>query len=546
MRKIKNFEEYLSAANPSDLMKVSLFAHSDRFSFSHVDHVVKAAASMLFNFITPPGIYEDSIDSSIPVYNYGNDDEIRPLIKSGAIKRKNVYNLPYNLINANDKVKFHECMSGSPFVPKTVFSESDAHKLKFPIIAKPKTGSKGQGITVFKNKEELDSYDGEKLDVFSEKFDLQREFRIISMKGQLLYLAERIPVNKKAKSLRESEDIFMRDGTLSGRSEYVWKERNFGKGGLPDAPAFEKICKTTHDKLGLDVLGIDIGIDGSGKLWLIEANTCPGLNNDQVVRIYLAIFEDFYGRKPDARSMDKIKEVQKELRARNKDKIKFSFHSRPGRMMDFGYREDGNASSSVKFDMEKSFGRPLKDIVNEEAAYDFRQIAIDVTPENYKEAMALRKRYPLFNNIGVATFLATVLVWRVVDQRELDIILKTGKITGGNYSVPAEKSFGASFGGSRGEVVDWGLRVKKAGRISGQLYVIGINAQDKKFMNINMTERLEEQGLSYKVGDMEVDSKLGDVGLGYSIHDVRLSDIHFIYELDDKTKNLTDVTDDII
>lgn len=359
MSKIKNFKDFNAFVEQADIHKVYLFSHSDKFSFSHVDHAVKAGASMIFTFLSPPGIYPDSIDSSLPVYNYGNDEEIVPLIKDKVIKSRNVYNKPGNLKYANDKVKFHKKMEGASFVPKTVFTAEEALKLKFPIIGKPAEGSKGQGIEVFKTKEELQNYDGEKMDVFSKKFDLKKEYRVISMKGDLLYIAERIPTNKKAKSLRESEDIFMKDGTLGERSAYEWKEKQFGKGGVPELKKFKTICDKTHERLGLDVLGVDIAIDGSGKLWLIEANTCPGLNNDQVVKIYLSIFKDFYKRDPEPYSMAKIEEIQKELRTRSQDDIKFSFHSRPGRMMDWGTPDQ---SSSVKYDIEKSFGDTLKNI----------------------------------------------------------------------------------------------------------------------------------------------------------------------------------------
>ena len=142
MKKIKNFKDFKAFTNLSDLYKINLIATSDKFSFSHVDHIVKSVASMLFTFIMPPGIFEDTIISSYPVYNYGNNDEIHALIKSGVFKRKNIYNVPGNLENANDKVKFHKKMEGCPFVPKTVFTPEDAKKLKFPLIAKPKNGSK--------------------------------------------------------------------------------------------------------------------------------------------------------------------------------------------------------------------------------------------------------------------------------------------------------------------------------------------------------------------------------------------------------------------
>lgn len=179
-----------------------------------------------------------------------------------------------------------------------------------------------------------------------------------------------------------------------------------------------------------------------------------------------------------------------------------------------------------------------------ESIYNFKMIPIDISQSNYDEAIRLRKKYSLFPNIGVGTFLTVTFLWRVVDEFEFDQIIKTSTITGGNYSIPVERSFGPSFGGSRDEVVHWGLRNKSDGRLKGKLYVIGINANDKEFLNLNMVERLSEQGKVYAVGDYEIDSKLGDVGLGFSVRDVNLNDVRFIYEIDDNTKQLTDVTYD--
>ena len=195
--------------------------------------------------------------------------------------------------------------------------------------------------------------------------------------------------------------------------------------------------------------------------------------------------------------------------------------------------------------MKKHVTTKFKEFINE-SLYNFSSIAIDITPDNYNEALSLRKKYTLFKNIGVATFLTTTFLWRVVDENELNIILKTKKITGGNYSVPAEKEFGASFSGSRNDVVEWGIRIKSNGRYVGKLYIIGINAENKVFLNLNMVERLQEQGFEYKVGDLMVNSKLGDVGLGYSVRNVILDDVRFIYEINEETKELTDITFDLI
>lgn len=181
-----------------------------------------------------------------------------------------------------------------------------------------------------------------------------------------------------------------------------------------------------------------------------------------------------------------------------------------------------------------------------ENIYDFKETPIEITEENYNEAICLRNKFSLFNNIGVGTFLTTTFLWRIVDENEFKIILNTKKITGGEYSVPPEKHFGASFGGSRNEIIEWGLKVKKNGRYKGNLYVIGINAIDKEFLNLDMVQRLEAQGFKYEIGDFTINSKLGDVGLGFSVRNVTLDDVRFIYKLNEQTKELTDITYDVI
>jgi hypothetical protein len=362
---IKDYSQYTN----SDLKKFYLFAHSDRFSFSHIDSLVRSVSAELFQLLMPPGIFPKSIDPEIPIFNYGNKPELQKLIDDGIVKKKNVYNLPENLINANSKVEFHKKTKDLKFVPKSVFTKKAAMDLKFPIIAKPAGGSKGEGIEVFKTKEDLEKSDA-KLDVFSEKFDLKREFRVISIKGELVFIAERIPENDKANSLREGKDIFDREGTLSERSSYKWVKVQYGRGEIPEKEKFQKICKAINDALKLEFLGVDIGLDGDGKLWCIEANTCPGLNKDQIVLIYLALFKDFYGREPNEHTMKKIKHYKKELMRANKDSAKFSFSPHQGNR--FYYYDDkvdmetgerhGRSLLTTKYNIEKSLGDTMLNI----------------------------------------------------------------------------------------------------------------------------------------------------------------------------------------
>jgi len=181
----------------------------------------------------------------------------------------------------------------------------------------------------------------------------------------------------------------------------------------------------------------------------------------------------------------------------------------------------------------------------ENEIYGFSDIPIDVTKENYDKAVLFRKKYSLFKDIGIATFLTSAILWRVIDQAEYDLIMKTGKVTGGTFSIPPEREMGASFTGSRSDAIKFGLAWKKTGRLKGNLFLIGINAEDKEFLNLNMVERFAGQGLKYGVGDFEIHSSMGDHTLGFSVKDVTLKDINYIYEVDEIGK-LTDITYDVI
>lgn len=371
MRHLYEYQEFVDVT--SDLGKAYIFTYSDSFSFSHLSASARSAAGKMFHFLSPPGVFHESLQK-LPIYNYGNYDDLRKLIKDGHVDASDVYNKPENLINANSKIEFHKKVAKFDFVPKTVFSKDDAKGLKFPIIAKPSEGSKSQGITVFKNKDEVTDNKKETtdnktsepgtfvegpvntkntdsdemtLDIFSEKFDLKKEFRVLTLRGKVLYTAERVPTNSKAKSLRESKDIFDGPGSLDKRSSFDWK---------PCKPldGFADICKKTCDALDLDLIGVDIAVDGKGKLWLIEANTCPGLNKDQVVVVYAAIFEDYYGRVPN----EAAQKVMKELSDALKSEKGFSSSASMGRKVNYGM-ENG---VTAKFDIERSFGSSLKQI----------------------------------------------------------------------------------------------------------------------------------------------------------------------------------------
>lgn len=180
-----------------------------------------------------------------------------------------------------------------------------------------------------------------------------------------------------------------------------------------------------------------------------------------------------------------------------------------------------------------------------EDLYDFQDVDIDITEENYNEALKLRNKFSSYPNIGVATFLSNIILWRCIDEQELSFIRSLKEVRGGSFSVEPEKYFGASFSGSRKDAIEFGITWKKRDRLKGQLYIIGIKAEDKEFLHLDMVNRLKEQNLKYEVDSFKINSKLGDSGLGFSVADVRLKDIISMYALNSETKELSDLSDRI-
>lgn len=195
--------------------------------------------------------------------------------------------------------------------------------------------------------------------------------------------------------------------------------------------------------------------------------------------------------------------------------------------------------------LKENIKKTVLSFLYENDFHGYGDIPIDISFHNYKEALALRKKFSLFNKIGVATFLSKTILWRVIDEFEFSHIIKTREVKGGNFSVPPERYFGASFTASRSEAIEFGIKWKKAQRLKGQLYIIGINAEDKEFLHLMMVDELMKQGYEYNIGSYTVNSKIGNTGLGFSVANVKMEDIIFIYKLDDLTGNLNDITFDI-
>jgi hypothetical protein len=66
--------------------------------------------------------------------------------------------------------------------------------------------------------------------------------------------------------------------------------------------------------------------DKNGKIFVIESNAQPGVPFDSTVQIYKKIYEDFYGKPLDEKSLQKLDEYSKEMveRTLKRDSGRFS------------------------------------------------------------------------------------------------------------------------------------------------------------------------------------------------------------------------------
>jgi len=240
------------------------------------------AGDKFFIQVTEENINDIKLDSALPILNY-NTDIVEQMLKKGC-KEENVYNLPKFIKNSGSKEQFHKLVGDDENLPTTVFTKSDALKIGFPIIAKPTGGHSGLGIQVFKNKEEFDSADHSKLDLYSQYIDKKAEHRFFCFKGVPFFWMERHPMNDKAKSGGGKPDEEM---------NFQYVKHDVDK--LPDN--YKKLLtKYTNIMSDLPYICFDVMEDKDGELYIIESNSQPGVPFDSTVKIYERIFEDWYGR----------------------------------------------------------------------------------------------------------------------------------------------------------------------------------------------------------------------------------------------------------
>ena len=241
----------------------------------------------LFNSFYAQGDYKKDLDVNpkLPLIYYGgNSKEGLDFLKKYNVSEDVMYNLPEAMKVSGNKSDFYKMFKDADFIPKAVYKKEDAKDLQFPIIAKPDDGHSGLGIEIFDTYEDLEKSKG-KFENYSEAKDLDREFRVLLMNDDPVLVHERV-------SLNENE---IKDKEADEQTEFTYVDQDMSKLDFMDK--VNDICKKVREKLKLGLWSIDLMIDKSGDCWVAEINSASGMAADKMARVYVKVYEDFYGEK---------------------------------------------------------------------------------------------------------------------------------------------------------------------------------------------------------------------------------------------------------
>ena len=240
----------------------------------------------LYNSFYAKGDYGKvlEVNSDLPLIYYGgNSKEGLDFIKRYNISENVMYNSPKAMKVSGNKSKFYKMFEDTDFIPKAVYKKEDAKDLQFPVIAKPDDGHSGLGIEIFDTYEDLEKSKG-KFENYSEAKDLDKEFRVLLMNEEPVLVHERV-------SLNENE---IKDKDADEQTEFTYVDQDMNK--LDFMNEVNNICKTIREKLKLGLWSIDLMIDKSGNCWVAEINSASGMAADKMARVYVKVYEDFYGK----------------------------------------------------------------------------------------------------------------------------------------------------------------------------------------------------------------------------------------------------------
>lgn len=264
-------------------LNVDAFFH---FNKKNYGEIIDKCLNSLFNvyWTEQEKIDYKNVDNSLPTIYYGAEgkDAIN-FIKKHNIKEDVMYNVPgVNRIGV--KSTFYKTFADEDFICKAVYKREDAKNLKFPVIAKPDNNHSGLGIEKFDSYEELEK-SKRKFDNYSEAKDLDREFRVLLCKDEIILVHERVSKN----------DNEIEGKSATEKTNFTYVDQDLNKIEFTDK--IYEISQRILKEANLGLWSIDLLIDKAGDYWVAEINDRSGMACDKMVRIYIALYEDFYGEK---------------------------------------------------------------------------------------------------------------------------------------------------------------------------------------------------------------------------------------------------------
>lgn len=314
MKHIYSFEHYLNEANLIKeeqlaydmyakrvgwiMQKSDIHTTSGNINGREKKYNVLAKESLFLNFSTKEDFNNDSVvvPPTVPLLYYGGsqDKESAAFMQNRNINKKNLYNKREILQISGDKTLFAETFGSNEWLPKTVFSRKEAidGAVGFPVIAKIKNGHSGIGIKKFDTPEELTA-STDKFDLFCQYIDFVKEYRVVFCKDKIIIVNERVPTIDDNRSITTKET----DERIS--FTYVYQDQNVIPAEFTDR--LHAICKDIKKGLDLDLWSLDVVVDKSGVIYVMETSSATGLGSVKMCEIYKAIYEDFYGENlPDS------------------------------------------------------------------------------------------------------------------------------------------------------------------------------------------------------------------------------------------------------
>jgi len=290
MKRIKLYEEYiLEKSNKDYLKKVNFLMGGKDVSditgtkSSIYGDITENCLIELYNDFYAEKDYASDleINTELPFIYYAGSSGLDFLEKYD-IEEDVMYNLPVDMKVSGNKTKFYKMFQDSDFMPNSVYKKEDAKDLEFPVIAKPDDGHSGVGIEIFDTYEDLEKSKGE-FENYSEAKDLDTEFRVLIVKDTIALIHERVSASENEIKDKESDE----------KTEFTYVDQDMDK--LDFIDRINEICKEIRKKLKLGLWSIDLMIDKSGDCWVAEVNSASGMAADKLARVYVAVYENFYG-----------------------------------------------------------------------------------------------------------------------------------------------------------------------------------------------------------------------------------------------------------